>query len=164
MISPPKVQTVDAGLWSQPVDLGYEAVARIGVVATFAAQDCGDPATAAAVSVDDVGECAGPEVTLAPIGQCGQDGQQIEPCVRQHVLIARSPPRYRVGPSCEDAGFGQPAKSIGDDLPGCGGGALDLVETSQAEGDLTDDEQSPTITYGSEDGCDAIDHGSKSRL
>ena len=106
-----------------------QSAAGFGEFATLTAQRRGDPAATSAVSVDDGRQfSSGADVPLSPVRERRQHRQQVEPGVGQGVLRAGPSARHLVVPGGQDAGCGQPAKSVGQHGSRGADRRLDLVE------------------------------------
>src|SRR5829696_9112192 len=104
-------------------------------------------------------------VLVAPLPQADEGDMKVAAFAGQVVLVPLRP--FLIGNPLEDSFVDQPAKTVGENLPRDSEIPLELIESTQSQQSVPNDQQRPTLTDHLEGACDrtvlavigAIEHG-----
>src|SRR5215207_7392744 len=83
-------------------------------------------------------------VIVAPLPQGDERDMKVAALSRQVVLVPRRP--FLIGNPFEDSLVDEPAKTVGENLPRDPEISLELVESTQSQQSVSNDQQRPSLT------------------
>ena len=91
-------------------------------------------------------------VVVAPLPQADERDMKVAALSGQVVLVPLRP--FLIGNPLEDSFVDQPAKTVGENLPRDPEIPLELVESTQSQQSVPNDQQRPSLTDHLEGACD----------